>query len=349
MIYPAHAVCRRRIHPLQNLSLFLAFLIAVSVSGCQSIAAKINGGGHTQVINIGYQKGSESLVLLKERPELERKLRVEGYTLKWTEFQAGLPLLEAMNAGSVDFGATGGPPAVFAQAAGTPLVYVGASLPNPKSNAILVPRGSSITDVSQLKGKRVAVQQGSSSHALLIEALRRSGLDYGDIKPIYLQPSDARAAFQKGSVDAWAIWDPYFAVAQRTTGARVLTDGTGLSNNRGFYLASRDLAEKHTEALRLIMYYLEQADSYAASHPAKVAPLISKELGVDVPTLLVVEHRKRYGVLPITPAILREQQELADTFSGLKLIPKRLDVKDASLSTSQDRSILGVNNPKKTR
>ncbi|WP_163491304.1 ABC transporter substrate-binding protein, partial [Escherichia coli] len=88
---------------------------------------------------------------------------------------------------------------------------IGAEPPKPKAEVILVAQGSPIHNVAELKGKKVAFQKGSSSHNLLLRALQLAGLKFSDIQPVYLAPADARAAFQQGNVDAWAIWDPYYS------------------------------------------------------------------------------------------------------------------------------------------
>lgn len=159
-------------------------------------------------LRIGYQKGSVSMVLAKSHQLLEQ--RYPQTHISWIEFPAGPQMLEALNVGSIDIGSTGDIPPIFAQAAGADLVYIGAEPPKPKAEVILVAQGSPIHNVAELKGKKVAFQKGSSSHNLLLRALQLAGLKFSDIQPVYLAPADARAAFQQGNVDAWAIWDPYY-------------------------------------------------------------------------------------------------------------------------------------------
>jgi sulfonate transport system substrate-binding protein len=108
------------------------------------------------------------------------------------------------------------------------------------SEALFVPKDSPARSVADLKGKRVAFQKGSGSHFLLASALQKAGLKFSDITPVYLSPSDARAAFVSGGIDAWVVWDPYFASAQKAYQVRVLSDYSGLPQANGFYLASRN-------------------------------------------------------------------------------------------------------------
>src|ERR1700761_6910631 len=206
-------------------------MIAAAVLSMTTALAGVGASyGQDKVVHIGFQKYGK-LVLLKNKGTLEPKLKALGYSVQWTEFQFGPPLLEAMNVGSIDFGNTGETPPVFAQAAGAAIRYVAYEPPAPKGEAILVSKDSPLKSVADLRGKEVAVAKGSNAHYLLVKALEKAGLKYQDITPAFLAPADARAAFENGAVDAWSIWDPYQSAADVTLGAKTLTDATGLVPN----------------------------------------------------------------------------------------------------------------------
>ena len=314
-------------------SLLRAGLAAAGVAALPSFAflplsARADGGG----VRIGYQKGSSNLLVLKAQDLLAPVLDPLGYTVTWTEFQAGPPLLEALNAGALDFGTTGAPPPIFAQAAGADLIYAAATTPSPLEEGILVAQDAAIQSVADLKGKKVAVAKGSSANAFLAYALGGAGLAWGDVEATFLLPADAKAAFDGGSVDSWAIWDPYAAVAEDTSNARSIADGTTANHtNRSFYLASRAFATDHAEALAGLISALETSDAWAAENPEDVAKLVAGETGIDEATQLKVEQRSAYGLESITPEIITEQQDLADMFLDLGLIPARVDVASAVL------------------
>src|ERR1700761_2685894 len=200
---------------------FLRKLLAVAVLSMSTALAGVGASyGQDKVVRIDYQKYGK-LVLLKGKGSLEEKLKPLGYKVVWTEFPSGPPLLEAMNVGALDFGVTGETPPIFAQAAGAPLVYLAYDPPAPQGEAILVPKDSPLKSVADLKGKKVAFNKGSNVHYLLVKALEKAGLNYTDITPTFLAPADARAAFERGAVDAWVIWDPYQAAAETSLQARV--------------------------------------------------------------------------------------------------------------------------------
>ncbi|BAS54669.1 aliphatic sulfonates ABC transporter substrate-binding protein [Leptolyngbya boryana NIES-2135] len=280
-------------------------------------------------IRIGYQKAATILSLLKSRGELEKALAGAGGSVTWTEFPAGPPMLEAMNAGAIDFGYTGESPPIIAQAAGTPVRYVAYDPWSPKAEAIVVRKDSPIQKIQDLKGKKVAFAKGSNTNYLVISALQSAGLSYSDITPAFLTPADARAAFEGGNVDAWAIWDPYLAVAEESAGARIIQDATGLAPNRGYYLAAQSFIEKQPQALKTLLEQVKKVSDFAKSNPAEVAKFLSPELGIDAAILEKAEKRREYGVLPLTNEVITKQQAIADAFHDIKLIPKKIAVKEA--------------------
>lgn len=283
-------------------------------------------------LRIGFQKGSANLLVLKAQGELEQRLAEFGFTVTWTEFPSGPPLLEALNANAIDFGTTGAPPPIFAQAAGIDLVYAFATKASPRTQAVIVPADSPIQTTADLAGKKVAVTKGSSANALLVRALREGGLDWGDAEAIFLQPSDAKAAFQGGSVDAWSIWDPYYAAEEADSEARAIaTDESVGSPNRSFYLTSRPFITEHPDVVQALQAALTQTDRWADTHSAEVAQLISSETGIAESVLLTVEERRVYGIEPMTEEIVADQQILADLFLEIGLIPDKLDILSATL------------------
>lgn len=276
-------------------------------------------------LRIGYQKYG-SLTLLRASGTLDARLADQGIEVTWTEFPAGPQLLEGLNVGAIDFGTAGETPPVFAQAAGADLVYVAHEAPAPTGEAILLPKASTIQHISELKGKKIALNKGSNVHYLLVRALEDAGMSIADITPVYLPPADARAAFERGSVDAWVIWDPFLAAAEQQLGARQLVDGTGLVSNHQFYLASHDYAQQHPEIIRVLIEELDQIGQWAANNidaaAAQVAPLI----GLDQAITRTAIERKSHDTRPLNQAVIDEQQKIADTFHALKLIPKKLDI-----------------------
>lgn len=307
----------------------LGLLSAAAVGAVASALPGLTLAQNKSTLRIGFQKYG-TLTILKARGTLEKRLAAHGVDVKWTEFPAGPVLLEGLNVGSIDFGTVGEAPPIFAQAAGANLVYIANEPPAPLSEAIVVPKGSTLKTVADLKGKKVALNKGSNVHYLLVKALEKAGLDYKDVQVVFLPPSDARAAFERGSVDAWVIWDPFLAAAEKQLGARILADGKGLVSNHQFFLASRPYAEKNAEVLRIVLDELVKVDEWSAKNLKEVASILSSQVGLPADVVELAANRYSYGVSPVSDAVLAEQQKIADVFAELKLIPKKINVRDAA-------------------
>lgn len=300
------------------------FAAAVSIGVItQAQASSANEGA----LRIGYQKYG-TLVVLKAKGSLEKRLAEQGVQVQWTEFPGGPQLLEGLNVGSIDFGVTGETPPVFAQAAGADLLYVAYEPPAPTSEAILVPKDSPIKSVKDLKGKKVVLNKGSNVHYLLVRALEDAGLKYTDIQTVFLPPADARAAFERGSVDAWVIWDPYQAAAEQQLQARTLRDGSGIVDNHQFYLATKPYAEKHPQVIKALVEEVRAVGEWSKANPEDVTKQVSPLLGLPADITLTSVKRQGYGALFLTPEVVAAQQKIADSFYQLKLIPKPLSIKD---------------------
>lgn len=281
-----------------------------------------------KTIRIGFQKYG-TLILLKGKGTLEKALEPLGYNVTWTEFPAGPQLLEGLNVGAIDIGSTGEAPPIFAQAAGAPLVYVAHEPPAPRGEAILVPKDSAIQSLFDLKGKKVALNKGSNVHYLLIKALEKAGVAYGDIETKFLPPADARAAFEQGSVDAWVIWDPFQAAAETATQARTLATGEGLVANHQFYLGTKDFVSANAQALATLIAQIAELDSWANGNTDEVAGELAASVGIPANVLKIALERQTFGVKALSDAVVAQQQEIADAFLKLGLIPKAISIAEA--------------------
>lgn len=281
-------------------------------------------------LRIGYQKSASLFVLQKAQGTLEKRLTPLGVTLKWVEFPAGPQLLEGLNVGSVDVGFVGEAPPIFAQAAGAKFAYIGYDPAAPQAEAIVVPKGSPIKTVADLKGRKIALNKGSNVHYLLVKVLEKHGLKYGDIQPVFLAQADARAAFERGAVDAWVIWDPFLAAAEKQIGARILVDGTGVVNNYAYYLAERRYVDKHPEVIKALFEDVVERGLWLKNNLKQSAAIIAPLQGLDADIVEVNLRRYQYGVAHLSDAVIAEQQKIADTFLELKLIPKSIAVRDAA-------------------
>lgn len=311
---------------------FIAKTVALStaiagvmlLSGCSKKEESVT-------LNIGFQKYGV-LPILKERGTLETVLKQQGVNVKWVEFPAGPQLLEGLNVGSVSFGEAGEAPPIFAQAANSNLVYVANQPEAPKAEALIVQKDSNIQSVQDLKGKRVALNKGSNVHYLLLKVLEANNLKLSDIEVVYLPPSDARAAFERGAVDAWVIWDPFFAAAEHQISARVIATGENIVSNHQFYLADRKFAEANPQIIDAVVNELNLTTEWVSSHQDEAAKLLEKPTGLAFDVLKTSISRMGFGVKPLTPEVAQKQQQVADAFYGQQLIPAKLNIQSAILT-----------------
>jgi sulfonate transport system substrate-binding protein len=278
-------------------------------------------------IRIGTQKGG-FFPAVRQRHKVEDAFKPLGVEIKWIDFQFGPPLLEAINVGSVDFGFVGDAPPIFARAGGARIRYVAAVKSDGNTQAIIVPQDSPIRTLADLRGKRVAFGKGSSAHNLLVAALEKAGLAWSDITPAPLAPADATAAFVKGSVDAWSIWDPYLALAELKEHARVIAFDKDVHKPSAFYIAGSDFVAKYPSLVAKLNNVFASEGEWADLHHEEVASAQAEATGVDIEAIRRFVDRSNYRVVPVDDEVIRSQQAVADRFARLGLIPKPVNVSD---------------------
>ncbi|KJC36925.1 sulfonate ABC transporter substrate-binding protein [Bradyrhizobium sp. LTSP857] len=300
--------------------------LSVGTAAAAAFATRATAQGAVKEIRIGYQK-TGVLVITRQQATLEKHFTPQGIEVKWVEFSSGPPMMEAMNVSSIDYGAVGDSPPVFAQAAGAAIVYA-AGQPITNGQGILVPKDSPIHAIADLKGKRVGFTKGSSAHNVVVQTLEKAGLTYADITPVYLTPPDAGPAFANGSVDAWAIWDPYFAIGETKQGGRILINAREVTKTNSFYIANRDFARNHGPILQQIVDVTTATGQWAEQHRDEVAKSLAAVTGVPLDIQTVAANRSNFVIGPVTDDIVATQQGVADRFYKLGLIPKPVVIRD---------------------
>jgi sulfonate transport system substrate-binding protein len=314
-------------------ALLLPLALLLSACGGNSAAGTSTGTGSdtdgkgSVTLDVGDQKGGSEAVL-----RAAGELKNLNYKIRWSTFTSGPPLLEAVNAGAVDIGGVGNTPPVFAAGAGSKISVVAAWHGTSRGDTILVPKGSRLTRTVQLKGRSVAVAQGSSAHYQLVASLKAAGLSLSDVHVKYLQPADALAAFTSGKVDAWAVWDPYTSQILQAKQGRVLTTGEGVTNGLTFQVAAPAALDdpKKAAVIKDYLARLRRATAWADDHQQAWAKVWAKDTGLPYDVALASVRRTnstRVAVAVDKPLVSSEQQ-IVDAFAGLKLIPKKVDFGD---------------------
>jgi sulfonate transport system substrate-binding protein len=301
--------------------------LSIGTAAVAALSREVRAQADAREIRIGYQKNGV-LVIARQQATLEKHFAPQGIAVKWVEFSSGPPMLEAMNVGSVDYGAVGDSPPIFAQAAGAAIVYA-AGQPITNGQGILVSANSPIRGIADLKGKRVGFTKGSSAHNVTVQTLEKAGLTYADITPVYLTPPDAGPAFANGSIDAWSIWDPYFAIGEIKQNGRILVNASEITKTNSFYIANREFAKTRGAVLQQIIDVTSSTAKWAETHRDEVAKALSAVTNIPLDIQTVAANRSSFAVGPVTDDIIATQQGVADRFFKLGLIPRPVVVRDA--------------------
>lgn len=310
----------------------LSTLAGAALAACLPLPSPARAA---KTLRIGYQKSSTLITVLKAQGTLEKRLAEQGVAVSWHEFTNGQPLLEALNVGAIDLSAdVADTVPLFAQAAGAALTYYARETPAPSAQAIIVRADSPIRSIADLKGRKVGFARAAGAHYLVIAALERHGLSVQDIQQAYLSPADGRAAFDNGSIDAWAIWDPFYAAVEQHERVRLLADGRdGLADYARYYLASTPYVDAHAHIVAQVFDALREAGVWVKQQPGEAAALLAPAWGLDPEIVAAANKRRTYDVRPVSAANLDRQQQIGDVFLANKLLPRRIDLREARVWT----------------
>ncbi len=317
-----------------SLTLALATAAAVWAPTANAAAAPAGSGASKSVdlsqvtLRVGDQAGTGAEALLKAAGLLSRL----PFKVSWSDFPSGPPMLQAMGAGAIDVGGVGDAPPVFAAAGGANIAIVGATANGPNSAALVVPKGSPIKSISQLRGKTIAVAQGSSADYHLLTVLNKAGLTVHQVTLDYLQPAEGLAALESGKVDAWDVWTPYIEEVVDAHGARVLVNGNGFGAKYSFVVASRAALDNPAKAAAVSAYLteLDKAYLWEKAHPGAWATNWAQGTGLALGIMDQAARDESITPVPITSAVLTAEQGLVNAFYGAGLIPKEFNFVDYS-------------------
>lgn len=311
----------------------MKFSRRILLAGVASLVATVATGAisaQVETLKIGFQK-TNLPVIAQQQHSIETLLAPLGTKVEWVEFTAGPPLVEALNVGAIHLGWTGDAPPIFGQSAGAAISYVAALPANGKGEAIITHAGKGIEKLADLKGKKVAVGKGTSSHNLLVAALEQAGLKFEDVDAIYLAPADASAAFAGGDVDAWVVWDPFLAIAEVQHKPTVLTRGTDVFEVNTYFLGNKDFVAdpENTPVIHKTIEALGQSAAWADANRGDVAKALHEVTNVPLEAQQLAADRAEFGIFALTPEIIAGQQATADRFFTLGLIPTQVRIQDA--------------------
>ena len=306
-----------------------ATVLAACGAGTENIGGAADGGANPEWKNLTFTIGEQSDGL-KTLSQTSGAFKDASYKIKFAKFEYGPPLVAAASTGDVDLGMVGSVPPIAGAAKDLGFKVIATEQPYSDKDAlenIIVPKGSKARSLQDLRGKRIAVPQGSSAHGLVLNALKAAGLTPKDVKLVYLDPKSGAAAFDSGKVDAWAIWNPQgqFAINK---GARVLVPGLPPVDDTNLYYVGSDksLDDKvRRAALTDVLERIAKAYAWGNRHDQEHAEAISKDSGVPIEQVKQSLAAYRYRLQFVSPEKVKSGQTLADNFFDAGEITKKVD------------------------
>ncbi|EKF25323.1 ABC transporter, substrate-binding, aliphatic sulfonates family protein [Mycolicibacterium hassiacum DSM 44199] len=302
-----------------------ALLLSACAGGDSEPAA---AEGPVDLSTVTLKVGDQRAISIEVLMTASGQLKDTPYRVEFSTFTAGPPMVEAASAGGIHIAQVGNTPAVFGAAAGADIKVVGALEATGKGDAILVGKDSPITAVAELKGKKVAVTKGSSANANLLLHLEQAGLGLSDIEPVYVSPADGYAALTRGEVDAWAVWDPYTAIAEQESGARVIAAADTAGNGYNFWVAS-GAALKDPAVTEAIADFLDRyavATKWSADNLDEWSAKYAELTDISPEASRITWTRSIKYPVPLTDEIVASEQQIADAFTEAGEFPGHVDI-----------------------
>jgi sulfonate transport system substrate-binding protein len=275
-------------------------------------------------LRVGDQKGGNRSLL-----EIAGLAKDLPYRIEWSEFPAAAPILEALNAGALDVGYTGDLAFLTVYAAGAPIKAIGGTRADARTQAILVRQDSPIRTAADLKGKRLAGTRGGWGQFLIDATLEKAGHKIEDATFAPLGPVDAKIALLAGSIDGWAVWEPYVSYATLKDNARIIADGEGLTPTITFLVASDQAIATKRAAVQDLVQRLNKARLWSLDHLGEYAKSTADLTRLPEDVLLSAYTAQRTSSIVIDQSIVKEVQEASDRATRYGILAKTLDVSKA--------------------
>ncbi|AJY03404.1 ABC transporter substrate-binding protein [Burkholderia sp. SIMBA_043] len=301
---------------------FLAQASALAATLSTAPAVLRAQSGTRPLLRAGDQKGGLRALL-----EAAGELNGVAYDIAWTEFPAAAPLAEALNAAAVDCGPIGDAPVIFALASGARLKVIGANRSDPYGTAVLVRPDAALKDAADLKGKRIGTTRGSIGHFVTLKALDAAGLPPDAVSFRFLPPADTMLALATGSIDAWATWEPYTALAETSGRARVLVNGRGLWSGLSYIAATDAAIAAKRDVLRDFVQRVVRAQAWSYRHVDAYSATLARIIGIPPAAAKLQFERRNTRWQPIDATVIAQQQRTADFYLKAGLLREPLDVR----------------------
>ncbi|EGI77723.1 ABC transporter substrate-binding protein [Hylemonella gracilis] len=271
--------------------------------------------------------GDISYYNLRASAELSKAFEGAPYKVEWSQFQAGAPLIEALNAGAVDIGFLGDSAFLFAASKSSTIKLIGVSRQSPKTVALLVPKNSTAQSIADLKGKKVAYWPGNWGQQLTSAALAKAGLPSDHVQWVKLLPIDAGTAFQGGNIDAFPVWEPYISQQIVRSDARVLLTAEGLIPALSAIAAYAPSVDAKRAAIADFFVRIAKARAWVEANVDTYADAWAKRTSIDQDVSRHWIRQAKLTVGPLDNATQSQFQTTADFLQKEGILTSAFDVR----------------------
>lgn len=306
---------------------------AMALTGCGAAKSTAENASapkadKPQEIHVAYQNSSTIILLAKAKGLYEEEFAKDGIAVKYDLYLSGPPMIEAFAGKRADFANTGDMPPVSAKSGGVDIKIISRAGYTPAGNALLVKNDAAYDSVTALKGKKIAVQVGSSAHHYLILLLKQNGLSATDVSIVNLPATDHQAALETGNVDAVATWEPWSSVLANAKAGKVLTDSsTGVKRYVAVVLARGEFTKQYPDITARFLKVNERAAEFLRTHPDEALDLIAKESKLPAAALTKIVKETDWDS-KITKQDIDAFQSVKDFLQETKVLKKDFPINE---------------------
>jgi taurine transport system substrate-binding protein len=248
-------------------------------SGGSASTGSSSSGKAPDTIIVGYQAIPNGDLVVKHEKYLEQAF--PNSKVEWKQFDSGGSVNEAIAADSIDFGLAGSSP--VARGLSQPLEYQVPWIHDVIGKAEALVAKGGISDVAQLKGKKIATPLASTAHYSLLAVLEKAGLEQKDVKIIDAEPPDIAAAWERGDIDAAYVWNPVLAQLKKDGGTELANSEELANEGKPTYdlaVVANSFAKEYPDAVKTWVEQQDKAVKLIKSDPDAAAAAIAAELNL---------------------------------------------------------------------
>lgn len=288
------------------------------------VVPPIATSGAPKVVRIGSFSTAVDygpLFVAKAKGYFDEELSKVNAKAEFTEFQTLPSITEAFASDQIEFVFQAEPPAIIARSGGNDVRIVGISCS--LRQEVIVPSNSAITAIPELRGRKIAVLAGTSSHYGLLKIAQAAGLSTGDISVIDMVPPDAKAAFSRGEVDAWAVWPPWVEQELLAGTGRVIPASEALIHS--VVVARGSFIDQNGAEARAVLQAVGRARSWMLENPGEAKSVLAEQLKLPLEVVNLAWPKHDWSAT-LSAGVIGDIQAKADFLVDQKKIRNRVDV-----------------------